>query len=86
MKTTITKKAERLLVREFAWGAGWKRGARASAIHTCSGTRPLWGQLVRAGLVKPTFSLLLGHPFAYAITDAGEYFIWLRSLEPLNRD
>lgn len=44
----------------------------ASGVETSQGTKMLWGQLERAGLVKKMeMGGFLGHPFSYNITAEG---------------
>jgi len=60
-------KALELLVQEL-YGA--------SGVETTRGTKALWGQLERAGLVtKMQYGGALGHPFFFNITDAGRAMI-----------
>lgn len=69
VKTTkqAGKKALELLVQEL-YGA--------SGVETTRGTKVLWGQLEKAGLVeKMPYGGALGHPFFFNITDAGRAMI-----------
>lgn len=64
----ITKSAHSLLERAFTVNGR----CACSAVDTCEGTMPLWGQLTLAGLVKPrTMPTPLGHTFSYEITEQG---------------
>jgi hypothetical protein len=65
----ITKRADALLRDSFTRNGE----VFCSAIHTSSGSMPLWGQLVIAGVVKEIPPCL--HPFNYEITDAGRDYV-----------
>lgn len=69
-----TKRAIALLTSAFTMHTKAGLVRCGSAVDTCQGTMPLWGQLVRCGLVEPNGRMptLLGHPFSYRITKAGE--------------
>jgi hypothetical protein len=67
----VTRSAQNLLAAQFTYNGQ----VSASAVHTCEGTLPLWGQLVLAGLVEPYDESPLGHPFSYRLTDAGRAYL-----------
>ena len=69
----ITKKAEALLRQSFTFKD--PNRAAFSATDTDTGSLPLWGQLVLAGLVTDNGRAPLGPRFSYRITDAGRAFI-----------
>jgi hypothetical protein len=61
------QKALELLVQELYGSSG---------VETSRGTKALWGQLERAGLVKKMpYGGFLGHPFFFNITDDGRAMI-----------
>lgn len=65
------KKATQLLNESFT-----RNGQiSCSGIHTDIGTLPLWGQLVRCGLVQHMSGTLLGHNFSFELTDSGREFL-----------
>jgi hypothetical protein len=54
-----------------------------SGVETCRGTKRLWGQLERSGLVtRQRYGGMMGHPFSYDLTDAGRAFIKHRQQLP----
>lgn len=68
----ITKKAESLFRATFLLDGN----VACSGSHTSFGTMPLWGQLVRAGLVLPhKDGPVMGHKFAYELTDLGRDYL-----------